>query len=46
MSHIIGQEFEGNEPYEARVFSLIDNTHSTATKFLQHAVVGDGLPEK
>jgi hypothetical protein len=31
---------------QAGVFGLIDNTHPASTKFLDDAVVGDGLPDE
>jgi len=45
-SYVIGKELECDEPSKFRVFGLVDNTHSTATEFLDHAVMRNGLAEQ
>jgi hypothetical protein len=42
---IIGQKFESNEAVKLGVFGFIDDTHTTATKFFDDAIVSDGLAE-
>ena len=42
---VIGQELEGNEAIELNIFSLIDNTHPTASELLEDAVMGNGLAD-
>src|SRR6266853_3994257 len=42
---LIRQEFEGDEATECGVLGLVDHTHAAATKFLDDAVVRDGLAD-
>ena len=37
-------ELEGNEPFQAGVFGLVDNTHSPFAQTFDNQVVGDALP--
>ncbi len=41
--HLQRQEFQGDHPVQASVFSLVHDTHATSTQLLEHAVVQDGL---
>jgi len=41
-----GEEFESHKPVEAGVLGLVHHTHPAATKFLDDAVVGDGLTDE
>ena len=40
---IIREELEGDEAAQFGVLSLVDHAHASAAKFLDNAVVGDGL---
>ncbi|MGO9606479.1 MAG: hypothetical protein ACLQAT_24330 [Candidatus Binataceae bacterium] len=44
-SNFIGQELEGYKTIEPGVFRFIDPTHPAAAKFLDDAVVRDGLAD-
>ena len=41
--NLFGEKFEGDEAAEAGVFGFVDNTHATASKLFDDAVVGDGF---
>src|ERR1700674_262249 len=41
--YFIGQEFQGNEAVQPRVFGLVDYPHPTTAEFLDDAVVRNGL---
>jgi hypothetical protein len=41
--NFFGQELEGNEAMQPRIFGLINHSHATATESLDDAVVRDGL---
>jgi hypothetical protein len=41
--YIIRQEFERDKALEFNVVGLEDDTHAPAAKFLDNAIVGDGL---
>jgi hypothetical protein len=41
--NVIGQELEGDETAEFQVFGFVDYAHTTAAKFLDNAVVRNGL---
>ncbi len=43
---IIGKEFQRDESVEASVLRLVDDAHSATAKFLEDAVVRDGLPDE
>src|ERR1700730_9871461 len=43
VSYIFWQEFQSNKAPQARIFRLINNAHSAATKYLNNSVVSDGL---
>src|ERR1700730_4892784 len=43
--NIIGQEFEGYEAVQARVFRFVHNSHAAATEFLNDVVVRDGFAD-
>jgi len=43
---IIGEEFEGDVAVEANVFGFVDDAHAAAAKFLEDAVVGDGVADE
>jgi hypothetical protein len=43
--YVVGQELEGNKATELHIFCLVDNAHAAATKFLDDAVVRDGLAD-
>ena len=45
MGYIVREKLERDEAAEARVFGLIDDTHATAAKLFDDAVVGDGLAD-
>ena len=38
----IRREFKRDGPAELEVLSLVDHTHTAATKFFSNAIVGDG----
>jgi hypothetical protein len=40
---IVGKKFQGDGAAEARVFRLVNHTHTAATKHFEHAIVGNGL---
>ena len=40
--HVIGEKFQGHEAIKAGVQSLVDDTHSASTEFVQNAIVRDG----
>ena len=40
--NIFRQELKRDETMQSRIFGLVDNTHATATKLLDNAVVRDG----
>jgi hypothetical protein len=42
LGYILWQEFQGDEASQIGVFSLVDDTHPTATELLDDAVVRDG----
>ena len=42
---VFGEEFEGNEATEGRVFGLIDNAHTAAANFFEDAIVRNSLPD-
>jgi hypothetical protein len=46
LGNFVGQEFQGYEPAEARVFGFIDHTHPATAQFFQDAVVRNRLAEK
>jgi hypothetical protein len=43
--HLVGQELQGHETVQAAVFGLVDHTHPTPAKLLDHAIVRDGLAD-
>ncbi len=42
MGDIVGKEFQRDVAAKPRVFSFVDYTHSSAPKFFEDAIVGDG----
>ena len=46
IGQFVGKKLQGDHPSELRVFRLVDNTHPSATEFLNDAVVRDGLADK
>src|SRR6266850_1852403 len=40
------QEFQRHEAAQLSVFSLVNDTHTAATKLLHDAIVGDGYPDQ
>jgi hypothetical protein len=40
--HVIGEEFQSHSAIKAGVQALVDDTHSTGTKFFQDAIVRNG----
>ncbi len=45
LGDVLREEFQGDEAIEAGVFGLIDDTHAATAKFLDDAVVRDGLAD-
>jgi len=43
--YILWQEFQSNEAAQTRVFRLINDAHSAATKLLKNSIVSDGLAD-
>jgi hypothetical protein len=43
--NLLGQEFEGDEAMQARVFRLVDHAHPAAPELLDDAVMRDGSPD-
>jgi hypothetical protein len=43
--HIVGQEFQGDEPPQARILRLVDDSHAAAAEHLYDAIVGDGFAD-
>jgi hypothetical protein len=43
--HVVRDELQGHMPAEAKVFSLINNAHASATDFPDDAIVGDRLAD-
>ncbi len=42
---IVGQELEGDEPAQLKVFGFVDYAHASAAQFFENPIVGDGLTE-
>jgi len=45
LGDILGQEFERHQAPQPRVLGLINHTHTSAPKFLEDPVVGDGFAD-
>ena len=43
---IVGEEFQGDEAIEARVFGFVDDAHSAAAEFFDDAVMGNCAADK
>src|SRR5580692_9842749 len=43
--NFVGKEFQGDETMEARVFGFVNHAHAAAAKFLDDAIVGNGLAD-
>ena len=43
---VVEQEFQCNEAMKARVFRLVDDTHTTAAKLFENAVMSNGVPNE
>ena len=43
--NFFGQEFQGDEAMQARVFGFVDDAHAAAAELLDDAVVRDGLAD-
>jgi len=43
---IVRQEFQRHVAVQPRIFGFVHNTHPAAAKFLDDAVVGDGLTDE
>ena len=44
--HIVGEKLQRNKAAQARIFGFVHDTHPAAAKFLDDAVVGDGLADE
>ena len=42
---LLGQKLEGDAAAEARVFGLVDHTHSAGAELLDDSIVGDSLAD-
>src|ERR1700674_253999 len=43
--NLLGQELEGDEAMQPRVFRFVDDAHAATSELLDDAVVGDGLAD-
>ena len=43
---VVGKKFQSDEAVEARVLSLVDDSHAAAAEHLDDAVMGDGLSDE
>ena len=43
--NLFGQEFEGDEAMQARVFRFVDHAHPAAAELLDDAIMRDGPPD-
>jgi hypothetical protein len=46
LGSVFRQEFQGDESPEFSILCLVDDAHPASTKFLQHLVVRDNLPNE
>jgi hypothetical protein len=46
MEMVIGKKFQSDKAAQLRVFRFVDNAHSTATEFVDDAVVRDCLTDE
>jgi len=46
LRHIVSEEFQRNVAVQPRIFGFVHDAHPAAAKFLEDAVVGDGLADE